>query len=97
MGLSCSEDAAKLRKEMLSEGAVEPDFEHAAHHVVQSNSLNDVSEATRAAEAESLPPKMSKKSTRAELHRIGTEIQSGTFKPDSKYIKNSNQMNNWHG
>jgi len=82
---------------MLSESAVEPDFEHAAHHVVQSNSLNGVSETTKAAEAESLPRKMSKKATRAELRRIGAEIQSGTFKPDSKHIKDPNQMNNWHG
>ena len=37
LGLSCSYDAKKLRKNMLASGEMEPDYKNAAHHIVKSN------------------------------------------------------------
>ena len=37
LGLSCSYDAKKLRKNMLASGEIEPDYKNAAHHIVKSN------------------------------------------------------------
>ncbi|CED56792.1 RHS protein [Aliivibrio wodanis] len=48
LGLAgCSSDAAKLRKNMLSDGQVEPDYPNSAHHIVMSNSTHPDVIATR--------------------------------------------------
>ncbi|WP_254918685.1 RHS repeat-associated core domain-containing protein [Vibrio sp. V15_P4S5T153] len=48
LGLTgCGSDAAKLRKNMLSDGQVEPDYPNSAHHIVMSNSTHPDVIATR--------------------------------------------------
>jgi uncharacterized protein RhaS with RHS repeats len=37
-GLNCSQDAKKLRANMIAAGKVEPNYPNAAHHIVLSNS-----------------------------------------------------------
>ena len=47
LGLDCSGDAAILRDNMIEAGVDEPGYNNHAHHIVQSNSTDPVSVATR--------------------------------------------------
>lgn len=46
-GLNCGDDAAELRRRMVQAGRTEPPYPNSAHHIVQSNATDPVSEASR--------------------------------------------------
>ncbi len=48
LGLAgCSDDAKKLRANMVESGKIEPEYKNSAHHIVMSNSTHPDVVATR--------------------------------------------------